>query len=128
MGNRLYVGNLDWDTNDGELASWFEQCGTVVDAKVMIDRDSGRSRGFGFVTMASESEAQKAITELNGKELNRRPLKINEALERNRSQNNYQGQGQGQNKQGYQEGGGYGGGKRKPSRRNSERGGGRDYE
>lgn len=82
MSNRLYVGNLNWDTTSEGLSSWFAKCGTVDDAKVMMDRDSGRSRGFGFVTMSSEDEAQRAIAELNGKVLDGRPLKVNEAQER----------------------------------------------
>ena len=71
-GARLFVGRLSWDTTAAELRQLFETCGEVVDAVVVLDRDTGRSRGFGFVTMASQSDAKKALTELDGRELDGR--------------------------------------------------------
>jgi len=82
MANRLYVGNISWGTTEESLIDWFNQCGTVVEARIMIDRDSGRSRGFGFVSMSADEEAERAIVELDGRDLDGRPLKVNEARER----------------------------------------------
>lgn len=76
MNNKLFVGNLSWDTNDDSLNQFFAQVGKVVEAKVIVDRNSGRSRGFGFVTMETEEEAEKAIAELNDKELDGRNIKV----------------------------------------------------
>lgn len=83
MGTRLYVGNLGFGTTDTELRAAFEQDGrTVVEAKIVTDRETGRSRGFGFVEMGSAADAQAAISALDGQELDGRRLKVNEARER----------------------------------------------
>jgi RNA recognition motif-containing protein len=82
MGNRLYVGNLGYDISDTELEQLFAAHGTVRSAQVIADRDTGRSKGFGFVEMGSDQEAQAAITALNGKEVAGRPLTVNEARPR----------------------------------------------
>jgi len=82
MGNRLYVGNLSYDSTAETLRQQFAACGEVTDTHVVMDRETGRSRGFGFVTMATASEAQKAIAELNGAMVDGRPLRVNEAEER----------------------------------------------
>ena len=79
MGNKLYVGNLAYSVRDDDLQEAFAQFGTVSSAKVMMDRDTGRSKGFGFVEMSSDQEAQAAISALNGKELDGRNLTVNEA-------------------------------------------------
>ena len=79
MGNKLYVGNLAYSVRDDDLQQAFAQFGTVSSAKVMMDRDTGRSKGFGFVEMATGEEAQAAIAALNGKENGGRALKVNEA-------------------------------------------------
>jgi cold-inducible RNA-binding protein len=82
MGRRLYVGNLSYDTTELELRETFGKFGTVADAKVVTDRDTGRPRGFAFVEMSSDQEAQEAIGQLNGRELGGRALNVNEAQER----------------------------------------------
>ena len=79
MSNKLFVGGISWDTTEEGLKKFFEQVGTVTEAKIITDKFSGKSKGFGFVTMGSEEEAKKAITELNGKELDGRKLTIDEA-------------------------------------------------
>jgi len=82
MGKKIFVGNLSFDTTSADLESLFAQAGTITSATVITDRDTGRSRGFGCVEMSSASEAQKAIQELNGKELQGRTLNVSEARER----------------------------------------------
>jgi RNA recognition motif-containing protein len=82
MGNRLYVGNLSYEANNDTVRQAFTACGDVTDVHVMADRETGRSRGFAFVTMGSADEARKAIREMNGAMLDGRPLKVNEAEER----------------------------------------------
>jgi cold-inducible RNA-binding protein len=82
MGRKLFVGNLNFDTTGDDLKQHFSQAGTVESAQVMTDRATGRSRGFGFVEMSSDSEAKKAVDELNGKDLQGRNLNIDEARER----------------------------------------------
>src|SRR5438128_8003335 len=82
MGNKLYVGNLAYSIRDDDLQQAFAQFGTVASAKVMMDRDTGRSKGFGFVEMGSDAEAQAAIAALNGKEMEGRSLTVNEARPR----------------------------------------------
>lgn len=77
MATKLYVGGLAWATNDAGLADAFSQAGTVVSARVMTDRETGRSRGFGFVEMASDEEAQAAISMWDGQQLDGRPIKVN---------------------------------------------------
>ena len=83
MSMNLYVGGLSFDTTEDGLRTFFEQAGTVESANVITDRDSGRSRGFGFVEMATDAEAHKAIEDLNGKMLDGRTLTVNEARPRN---------------------------------------------
>ena len=82
MGNRLYVGNLSFHTTTDVLRQAFAGAGEVTDAHVVTDRETGRSRGFGFITMASEEQAQAAIQAMNGADLDGRPLRVNEAEER----------------------------------------------
>ena len=82
MGRKVFVGSLSWNTDDNGLRAAFERFGTIEDAKVIEDRQSGRSRGFGFVTFAEESAAQAAIQEMNGAELDGRTLAVNEAQQR----------------------------------------------
>jgi RNA recognition motif-containing protein len=79
MAKNLFVGSLSWDTNDDSLKAHFEKAGTVTSVRVITDRDSGRSKGFGFVEMATDEEAQKAIKELDGSELDGRPIRVSEA-------------------------------------------------
>ena len=79
MGKKLYVGNLAYGVNDGDLQQMFGAHGTVQSAQVIMDRDTGRSKGFGFVEMGSDQEAQAAIAALNGKEVDGRALTVNEA-------------------------------------------------
>ncbi len=79
MGKKLYVGNLPDSATEQTLQDTFSQCGTVDSANVITDRDTGQSRGFGFVEMASEAEAQAAIDSLNGSDYEGRPMKVNEA-------------------------------------------------
>lgn len=79
MNNRLYVGNLPYTVNDDTLCSLFSQCGRVESAKVITDRDSGRSKGFGFVEMSSGDEASAAITKFNGTEFESRSITVSEA-------------------------------------------------
>ena len=79
MGKKLYVGNLTYEVTDGDLSKMFEAHGTVESAQVIMDRDTGRSKGFGFVEMQSDQEAQTAIAAMNGKEFNGRSLTVNEA-------------------------------------------------
>jgi RNA recognition motif-containing protein len=79
MGTRLFVGSLSWNTTDDSLRNFFAQAGQVVSATVIVDRYSGRSKGFGFVEMSSAEEAEKALKELNGKELDGRAIVVNEA-------------------------------------------------
>lgn len=102
MGKRLFVGNLSYDTDTDSLRSAFEEGGrTVTDVHIMVDRDTGRPRGFGFVEMSSDSEAQDAIQAMDGQMVDGRPLRVNEAQER-RPRPGGGGGGGG--------GGGYGGG------------------
>lgn len=79
MNNKLFVGSLSWDTTEETLKEFFAQVGEVEEAKIIIDRFKNRSKGFGFVTMKSEEDAQKAIEELNGKELDGRAIVVAEA-------------------------------------------------
>lgn len=79
MGKRLYVGNLTYGTTDDTLRQLFEAHGAVTSAQVIMDRDTGRSKGFGFVEMANEDEAQAAIAALNGQQVEGRALTVNEA-------------------------------------------------
>ncbi|MBT8377984.1 MAG: RNA-binding protein [Ignavibacteria bacterium] len=83
MSTKLFVGSLPWSVNDEELKETFEKHGTVVSAKVVTDRDTRRSRGFGFVEMESSSDADNAMKALNDSELNGRNIVVNEAKSRN---------------------------------------------
>lgn len=82
MGKKLYIGNLAFTTTNRDLEDLFAQAGACESVAVITDRDSGQSRGFGFVEMSSNAEAQKAIQQFDGHELNGRALKVNEARER----------------------------------------------
>lgn len=84
MSKNLYVGNLTFNTTTAELESLFAEHGEVEKAQVITDRDTGRSRGFGFVEMATTEAANAAIDALNGKDVDGRPLTVNEAKERSR--------------------------------------------
>ena len=114
MGTRIYVGNLPYSTDDAQLHQLFSAYGSVVDARVITDRTTGQSKGFGFVEMSTEDEARAAIAALNGTMMGNRPLRIDEAAERpsgGRSGGGYGGGGRsGGSGGGY--GGGYGGGRR----------------
>ena len=79
MGKKLYVGNLPFSATDQILNDTFSQCGKVESAKIITDRDSGRSKGFGFVEMSTEAEAQDAISKFNGADYNGRAMTVNEA-------------------------------------------------
>jgi cold-inducible RNA-binding protein len=103
MGKRLYVGNLSFNTTEMDLRDLFAQSGTVAEAKLVMDRDTGRPRGFGFVEMSTEAEAANAITNLNAREFQGRALTVNEAQERTGGGGGGGGGGRGG-------GGGYGGG------------------
>src|ERR1041385_7710827 len=85
MGRKLYIGNLSYEATDADLQQVFAQAGTCESAAVIIDRATGQSRGFGFVEMSSNAEAQQAIQQFNGQELKGRALRVNEAIERSNS-------------------------------------------
>ena len=104
MGNKLYVGNLAYSIRDNDLEQAFSQFGTVTSAKVMMERDTGRSKGFGFVEMGSDAEAQAAINGMNGQPLSGRSVVVNEARPMEPRPPRSGGYGGG--------GGGYGGGRR----------------
>lgn len=89
MTNKLFVGGLSWDTTDDSLKNFFSQIGNVVSARVITDKYSGRSKGFGFVEMSSEQDAEKAIQQLNGQNLDGRTIAINEAKPRAPREDNY---------------------------------------
>ncbi|MDH4287407.1 MAG: RNA-binding protein [Aquincola sp.] len=121
MGNKLYVGNLAYSVRDESLQTAFAQFGTVTSAKVMMDRETGRSKGFGFVEMGNDAEAQAAINGMNGQPLEGRPLVVNEARPREErpggfggggggGRGPYGGGGGGRGGYGGGGGGGYGGG------------------
>ena len=112
MGNKLYVGNLSFTITEQALTDTFAQYGTVESVKIITDRDTGRSKGFGFVEMASEEEAQAAIEKLDGTEFEGRQLKVNEAKPMAPRTNRSGGGG----------GGGFGGGR---GGRGGDRGGNR---
>ncbi len=109
MSNKLFVGNLSFQTTENDLQDAFAQHGTVVEANLMMDRMSGRPRGFGFVTMSTAEEAEKAIEALNGKDLGGRALTVNVA----RPREERTGGGGGGGGRGYGGGGGGGGGGRR---------------
>jgi len=103
----IYVGNLSYDTGNDDLRDAFEQYGRVDDARVIEDRETGRSRGFGFVEMGDDNEAKAAMEALNGKELQSRAITVNEARPREKRDG---GGGGGRGGQGGGGGGGQGGG------------------
>ena len=104
MGRKLYVGNLGYSVTNSDLEKMFEPHGTVQSAQVIMDRDTGRSKGFGFVEMGNDQEALNAIRELNGKQHEGRSLTVNEAKPREARPSGGGGYGGGRS------GGGYGGG------------------
>src|SRR5947207_14964375 len=116
MVKKLHVGNLGYSVTDGDLAKVFEAHGTVESAQVIMDRDTGRSKGFGFVEMKSDQEAQAAIAGMNGKEVDGRSLTVNEARPKTEGGGRRGGGGGG---------GGYGGGGGGGGRGGYGRGGGR---
>ena len=109
MSNKLFVGNLSFDTTENDLQDAFAAHGTVTETNMMMDRETGRPRGFGFVTMSTADEAQKAIAALNGKELGGRALTVNVAKPR---EERAPGGGGGGGRREYGGGGGGGGGGR----------------
>jgi RNA recognition motif-containing protein len=112
MGKKLYVGNLAYGITDSNLQRIFEPHGTVQSAQVIMDRDTGRSKGFGFVEMGSDQEAQAAIAALNGKEVEGRSLTVNEARPKTEGGGGGRGGGGGGRGGGYGGRGGGGGGRR----------------
>lgn len=124
MGNRLYVGNLAYETTEESLRDAFSQWGDIAEIKVILDRDTGRSRGFAFVEMQTQEGANQAIENMNGAMLDGRPLRVNEAEERRPrgggGGGGYGGGGGG----GYGGGGGGGGGGRRGGGRRGGGGGG----
>ena len=106
MGNKLYVGNLAYSVRDDSLLQAFSPFGTVTSAKVMMDRETGRSKGFGFVEMGSDAEAQAAINGMNGQAIDGRAVVVNEARPREERPGGFGGGGGGRSGGG----GGYGGG------------------
>ena len=109
MSTKLYVGNISFNTSNQDLIDMFSASGTVESANIIEDRETGRSRGFGFVEMASKQEAEAAIAALNGKEVEGRALKVNEAKPRE-DRNSGGGRGGRGGGGGNRGGGGYGGG------------------
>jgi cold-inducible RNA-binding protein len=107
MAKKLFIGGLSWDTTDDGLRQAFASYGEITEAKVITDRDTGRSRGFGFVTFAQNEDAKSAISKMDGTSLDGKTIKVNEAQEKSP-------------RSGGRSGGGFGGG------RGGDRGGGRD--
>ena len=122
MGKKLYVGNLSYDVNDADLEQLFAQHGTVQSAQVIQDKMTGRSRGFGFIEMGTDQEAQAAVAALNGKDFGGRALTVNEA--KPREERSGGGGGGGGGGRGYGGGGGGGGGGRGGPRGGGGGGGG----
>ena len=119
MGNKLYVGNLPYSYRDSDMEQAFSQYGTVSSAKVMMERDTGRSKGFGFVEMSNDAEAQAAIAGMNGQQIGGRGLVVNEARPMEARAPRSGGFGGG--------GGGYGGGAGGGGGRSGGGGGGGGY-
>lgn len=117
MGKRLYVGNLPYAVGDSDLQEMFAAHGSVTSAQVVMDRDTGRSKGFGFVEMSTDAEATAAITAMNGAQIEGRPLTVNEARPKEPRQGGggggrgFGGGGGGGGRGGYGGGGGGGGGR-----------------
>jgi RNA recognition motif-containing protein len=118
MGNKLYVGNLSFNTTEIAIQDLFSQCGSVSEVMLMQDKFTGRSRGFAFVTMGSDSEAQAAVSQMHGKELDGRALTVNEARPR---EDRPPGGGP---RRDFRSGGGGGGGGGRDDRRGGGGGGG----
>jgi len=110
MGNKLFVGSLSWGVSDETLRTAFERFGAVTEAKVILERDTGRSRGFGFVTFEDDGATQDAIAEMDGTELDGRAIRVNEAQDRKPRSGGGFGGGGGGRGGGRGGGGGYGGG------------------
>lgn len=112
MGKKLFVGGLSWGTNDDTLREAFSRFGSISEARVIMDRETGRSRGFGFITFDDDQDAVNAMNEMNGKEIDGRSIKVNEAQEKpaggGGGGGGYRGGGGGGRSGGG--GGGYGGG------------------
>lgn len=91
MGKKIYVGNLSYDTSDAGLMDLFSAHGQVLSAKTIVDRDTGRSKGFAFIEMGTDEEAQSAIAALNGTSLDGRQIKVNESIDkpRDNTRSNY---------------------------------------
>ncbi len=127
MGSKLYVGNLSYNTTEGDLQSLFAQAGTVQEVAIVLDRMTNQSRGFGFVTMASNDEASKAINMFHGKDVDGRTLVVNEARPPAPREGGFGGGGGGRSSGGGggRSGGGFGGGGRGGDRggRGGDRGG-----
>ena len=104
MSMKLYVGNLSFQTSNQDLNDLFGNLGTVESATIIEDRETGRSRGFGFIEMSSKAEGENAIAQLDGKDLDGRSLKVNEAKPRENREN-----GNGPKRGGYKGGGGFNG-------------------
>ena len=111
MGNKLYVGNLPYQVRDNDLEQAFSEFGTVTSAKVMMERDTGRSKGFGFVEMGSDAEAQAAINGMNEQSMGGRSITVNEARPMEPRPPRSGGFGGGGGYGGGRSGGGYGGGR-----------------
>lgn len=88
MSKKIYVGNLSWNTEEHDLNNLFAQYGEVISTRIIIDRNTNRSKGFGFIEMADSSAAEAAISALNGTELDGRNIRVNEAEERNNDRGN----------------------------------------
>ncbi len=108
MGKKIYVGNLPYTATEETLTEMFSQAGTVESANVIMDRDTGRSKGFGFVEMATDEDAEAAISKFNGQDMGGRALTVNEA--RPREERSGGGGGGGRSSGGFGGGGGRGGG------------------
>ena len=115
MGNKLYVGNLPFSITEDSLRDTFGQCGTVTDVMIALDRQTGRSRGFGFITLSSDEEANAAVEKFHGTDMDGRTVQVNEARPREDRPSGgggggYRGGGGGGGGGGYRGGGGGGGG------------------
>ncbi|HKT38477.1 MAG TPA: RNA-binding protein [Ktedonobacterales bacterium] len=127
MATRIYVGNLPYSADDQQLQQLFSAFGDVVEATVVIDRGTGQSKGFGFVEMANDEDAHKAIAALNGTMLGNRTIRVNEAQPRPERGSRGGGYGGGGYGGGGYGGGGYGGGGDRGGYGGGSRGGRRDY-
>lgn len=127
MGNKLYVGNLPYQVRDNDLEQAFSEFGTVTSAKVMMERDTGRSKGFGFVEMGSDAEAQAAINGMNEQSMGGRSITVNEARPMEPRPPRSGGFGGGGGYGGGRSGGGYGGGRGDGGGYGSGRGDGGGY-